>query len=290
MVLDKIPADRVDLIHHQCEYGLLTPNLEGFLYSGLKRLGKPLVVTMHAIGNIVVDRLIGEASDRVIVHNEYCLRHFQGDKSRAVIIPHGCQPKETPPVDECKSALGIDPRIPVVGYVGYISPPKGVEILIEAMIKVPNAALLIGGGWFVGEETDYIMQLKQWSLDVLKGRCKWLGYVSDEQLPTAYGAMDILCYPSRFATESGALLMGLSHGRPTVASNLPPFKEKERQGALMTFEDASDLIHKIKRLLKDGGLRTRLAEGARRYVEGVVWPKVAEKHLLLYKSILDNRA
>jgi glycosyltransferase involved in cell wall biosynthesis len=189
-------------------------------------------------------------------------------------------------MDECKRVLGIDPRIPVVGYQGFISPPKGVDQLVQAMIGVPNAALLIGGGWVVGEETQYIMSLKQWSLEALKGRCQWLGYVPDEQLATAYGAMDILCYPSIYATESGALLTGLSHGRATLASAVPPFKEKEKQGALMTFKGVEDLKRKIKRLLKDEALRRKLEEGARKFAEQNSWGSVAEKHLSLYKHIL----
>jgi glycosyltransferase involved in cell wall biosynthesis len=190
-------------------------------------------------------------------------------------------------MDECKRALGIDPRIPVVGYQGFISPPKGVEQLVQAMIDVREAALLVGGGWFVGEETQYIMSLKQWSLEVLRGRCKWLGYVPDEQLATVYGSFNILCYPSIYATESGALLTGLSHGRATLASAVPPFKEKEKQGALMTFRSVEDLKRKIRRLLRDEALRHRLELGAKAYAEKNSWASAAEKHLSLYKAILN---
>jgi glycosyltransferase involved in cell wall biosynthesis len=233
-----------------------------------------------------VDKLVGDVSDKVIVHNEFCARHFQGDKSKIVIIPHGCSLTQTPPMDECKRALGIDPRIPIVGYQGFISPTKGVEQLVQAMVDVREAALLVGGGWFVGEETQHLMSLKQWSLEVLRGRCKWLGYVPDEQLATAYGAMNVFVYPSLYATESGALLTALSHGRATLASAVPPFKEKEKIGALMTFKGVEDLKRKIKRLLKDEALRHRLEEGARAYAEKNSWQCVASKHLSLYQHIL----
>jgi glycosyltransferase involved in cell wall biosynthesis len=154
------------------------------------------------------------------------------------------------------------------------------------MADVKGAALLVGGGWFVGEETQYLMTLKQWSLNVLKGRCQWLGYVPDEKLATVYGAMDVFVYPSLYATESGALLTALSHGRATLASAVPPFKEKEKLGALMTFKGVEDLKRKIKRLLKDEALRRKLEEGARKFAEENSWVSVAEKHLSLYKHIL----
>jgi len=290
MVLDKIPVDKVDCLHVQHEYGVFAPNLEGGFYAYLKRLGKPCITTMHAVGNFAVDKVVGGVSDKVVVHNEWCAGQFQGDKSKVVVIPHGClEPVDCPPAEECKKALGIDPRVPIVGYQGFISHPKGLEILIEAMTKVPNAALLIGGGWHVEVETDYIRHLKQWSLEVLKGRCMWLGYVPDERLATVYGAMDILCYPSIYASESGALLTGLSHGRATLASAVPPFKEKEKLGVLMTFRDVPDLAGKIKRLLKDEALRHRLEEGARKYSESVKWyPNIAQAHKSLYESVVEK--
>jgi glycosyltransferase involved in cell wall biosynthesis len=286
-VLDKIPRD-VDLIHVQNEYGLLIPNLEGGVYAYLKRLGKPLVTTCHATGDFTKDSVIASVSDRVIVHNEWMARLF-GHREKTVIIPHGClNLVECPPAEECKKALGIDPRVPIVGYQGFISPPKGVETLVEAMTKVPNAALLVGGGWFVGEETDYIMRLKQWSLQVLKGRCMWLGYVPDERLPTVYGSMSCLVYPSRWASESGALLAALSHGKAVLASNLPPFKEKEKAGALMTFKSVADLAKKIKRLLKDEALRKSLEEGARKFAENNSWNRVAQLHKNLYETVIEK--
>jgi glycosyltransferase involved in cell wall biosynthesis len=130
------------------------------------------------------------------------------------------------------------------------------------------------------------MNLKQKSLAALPGRCQWLGYVADEKLPTVYGAMDLVVYPSRFATESGALLMALSHGKAVLASNVPPFKEKEKLGALMTFKDVKDLRRRIKRLLKDKELRSKLEEGARRFSYQNRWEAVAKKHVELYKQLV----
>jgi glycosyltransferase involved in cell wall biosynthesis len=275
---------------HNCqnEYGLFVPNLEGGVYAYLKRLGKPLVTTCHATGDFTKDSVIASVSDCVIVHNEWLARLF-GHPEKAVIIPHGClEPVDCPPAEECKKALGIDPRIPIVGYVGFISPPKGLETLIEAMTKVPNAALLIGGGWHVEAETDYLVRLKQWSLEVLKERCMWLGYVPDERLRTVYGCMSCLVYPSRWASESGALLTALSHGKAVLASNLPPFKEKEKAGALMTFRSVADLAKKIKRLLKDEALRKSLEEGARKYAQENSWNRVAQLHKSLYEDVIEK--
>lgn len=283
-VVDSIPVKEIDVIVVSHEYGLYQ-GLEASFYGGLKQLGKPIVSILHSIGNWDTDRVICTTSDKVIVHNEFCARRL-GYPS--VIIPHGTNPQQTVPRDEAKKALGIDPKIPIVGYCGFLSTYKNLETLIEAAEKLPSIALLIGGGYHAGPDTEYIMALKQRTNQTLQGRCQWLGWVPDEKLPTVYGAMNIVAYPSRFATESGALLMALSHGCPTIASNLAPFKEKEKQGALITFRDVPDLVRKIKRLLKDDEMRTRLEHGAWNYVQKTRWENVASAHISLYESILKT--
>jgi len=284
-VVDNIPIDKVDLIHVQHEYGLFQPNLEEAFYSAIRQLGKPIVTTMHATGIFVTDRIVAEASDAVIVHNEYMAKRFSG---QSFIILHGCKPTNCPPEEVCKRSLGIDPRVPIVGYLGFISPAKGLELLIEAMTRVKTAALLIGGGWFVGDETNYIAKLKQWSLEALPGRCQWLGYVPDDRLHYVYGASSIIVYPSHHITESGALLNAISHGKAVIASRLPPTIEKEKRGALITFEDVDDLVEKIKWLLSDNDARRRLEEGAKKYAEEHSWEKVAEKHKSLFEKIIKR--
>lgn len=281
-VINQIPVQDVDLIHVQHEYGLYT-NLERGFYGDLKRLGKPIVSTMHAVGNRQIDRVVSNESSRIIVHNQFCkkLFHFKSE-----VIPHGCKPSKIMPRKEAMRRLEIDERVPLVGYLGFISSYKGLESLIEAVSKIPQSALLIGGGWHAGPDTQYIATLNQMTQELLPHRCQWIGFVPDEELAMVYGAMDIVVYPSVYATESGALLMALSHGKAVIANRLPPFKEKEKLGALTTFRGVNSLVKKIRLLLRDEELRASLEEGARAYAEVNSWSKVAEQHIELYERTL----
>ena len=281
-VVNKIPISDIDLIHVQHEYGLYDGMDEAF-YGGLKRLGKPIISTCHAVGNLTVDRVIADASDKIIVHNQFCKKRFRFNSD---VIPHGCKPSEAKPRDEAMKSIGIDKRVPMVGYCGFISAYKGLETLIEAVSKIPKSALLIGGGWHTELGTQYIANLNQMTQTLLPHRCKWLDFVPDEELPMAYGAMDVVVYPSIFATESGALLMALSHGKAVIANRLPPFKEKEKLGALTTFRGVNSLAKKIRLVLKDDEYRASLEEGARAYAEANSWSKVAEQHQALYEDII----
>jgi len=283
-VVDKIPIGEIDLIHIQHEYGRYH-NLEGGFYGALARIGKPTVTTMHVTGNFNIDPIIAQVSRKVIVHNEWCARRF-GYPEKVAIIPHGCIKGEPMDKKEARKLLGIPENAKVVGYCGFISPNKGLETLIEAVIPLKDVALLIGGGWHVDVETQYIEGLKARSLELLKGRCMWTGYVPDERLPIIYGASDLIVYPSLYISESGALLMALGFGKAVIARNLPPTREKEQQKALITFNDVDDLTAKIKLLFEREDYRKRLEEEAKRYTMENSWIKIAEKHLKLYMEIL----
>ncbi|GAG93695.1 unnamed protein product, partial [marine sediment metagenome] len=184
-----------------------------------------------------------------------------------------------------KRTLGIDAKIPMVGYCGFISHAKGIETLIEAVSKIPQSALLMGGGWHTEQSTHYITNLTMMAERLLPHRCQWLGYVPEDELATVYGAMDVVVYPSVYSTESGALLMAMSHGKAVIANRLPPFREKEKLGALTTFKGVNSLAKKIRLLLRDEDARKKLEAGARSYVEANSWEKVADQHINLYEDL-----
>lgn len=282
-ILDRIPVDKVDVIHVQHEYGLYG-RLNKEFFPALAKLGKPVVTTMHATG-FGDDAVIEENSSKIIVHNEYCRERFGGTGVKVATIPHGMTPLQTPlpPKDVCKRRLGIQPEVPIVGYLGYISEYKGLEMLIDAMVDVPKAGLLLGGGWFYEQDTTYIMSLKERTLELLPSRCQWIGFVPDEDLAMTYGAMDVVVYPSRFMTESGALLTALSHGKAVVASNLAPVREKSN--ALMIFKDKNDLSEKIKLLILNKETRESMEANATRFTLENSWIRVAERHKELYSTI-----
>ena len=283
----KIPIDKVELVHCQHEYGLFQGK-ESTFYSYLKALGKPIVTTAHATGVPglwLTDRLISTLSDRVIVHNEFCASKF-GFPS--VIIPHGATP--TRPMDRGRARRML--KIPhdggMVGYCGFLSPTKGLEDLIEAVSKVKGVGLMVGGGWHVvGTEADeYRVQLEQAALKLLKKRHGFLDYVPDEDLGMLYGAVDLVVYPARNMSESGALIMALSHGKACIARDLDPVKEREELGVLATFSDVKELARKIRYLLKHGEERERLEQAAKRYTEETSWRNVAGRHIELYRELV----
>jgi len=271
---------------HNCqhEYGLYQNNEPNF-YQALKLLKKPIVTTMHAVGNPQIDEAISSGSNRLITHNEYCKSHLDYPST---IIPHGCAVKPTADEAISKRKYGIPSEAPIIGYLGYISPYKGLETLIEAVRNTPGVALAIAGGSHSAQDTEYLVKLKDRTLRELQGRCVWLGYIPEQDLKYAYAAMDLLVYPSRYATESGALLTAMGYGRVILASKLPPFVEKEKVGALATYANVAELQQAIKVLIANEDQRASIKVKALAYCEKNSWEEVAKMHIKLYEEVLNN--
>ena len=111
-------------------------------------------------------------------------------------------------------------------WQGIISPYKGIDLLLESWQKVEatvdNASLLIAGTGspeLLGQIQEQIGRLR------LKHVTLHPRFISTEELVALYRAADIVVYPYRAITTSGALATGLALGKTIVASNLPVFRE-----------------------------------------------------------------
>jgi glycosyltransferase involved in cell wall biosynthesis len=295
---DSVPEE-ADVIHVQHEYGLYK-GLERPFYDELQKHGKPITSTFHATGNYNVDNQLVDRTE-FIVHNQHCKNLLEkGTPVEATIIPHGVDVREPVETSKAKTLLGIPHEAEIVGYVGFISPYKGLEDLIQALHPLEGTGMLIGGGWHAGPETNYMRNLNGMSNKLLPGRNQWLGFVEEEDLPKVYGAMDLVVVPSRYASESGALLMAIGYGKPVLAREIPPFKEKLQfkvetvstreftvwGKALDTWGTVPSLTKQIEYYLEHDVEREKLSEGAKLYAEKYSWSNIAEKHIQYYNSLL----
>jgi len=106
----------------------------------------------------------------------------------------------------------------VFGYVGPILAPKGIELLINAFMKVPgnNISLKIFGSHL--NQNEYLAHLK----DIAKSdsRISFLGEYKYENLSRIFSEIDVEIFSSIwYETYCLALLEGLAHNIPIIASN-----------------------------------------------------------------------
>src|SRR5258708_7014078 len=172
---------------------------------------------------------------------------FSVQEEKITVIPHGPFFYDLPASNSEQTLRSFDlqPGKLLVLWQGIIFPYKGIDLLLNAWQHVEannnDASLLIvgtGAPEFAEQIRDQISRL------VLKRVQFHLRFISTEELVALYRAADIVVYPYRAITTSGALATGLALGKTIIASNLPVFREllTDRENALLIHPNNSEQL------------------------------------------------
>lgn len=204
--------------------------------------------------------------------------------------------------EEMRSRYGWSRDAPVVAFFGFLHPVKGLENLLEAFVKVlesqPQARLLLVGGvesLALGDEADWYWN-KLWALVEelgLGGKATLTGYVPEEEASRLLSGADVGVLPFNHGVtlKSGTLLALFAHGLPVVATRPDPPEPELADGRLARLVERRDvpgLASALSGLLADAGERARLEDAGRCYVRELSWPAIAERHMEIYASVLEN--
>jgi glycosyltransferase involved in cell wall biosynthesis len=233
--------------------------------------------------------------DRIICHSD-SVRHrlsneFSVPEEKVSVIPHGPFFFDLPATAErTLQSFDLTPHNLVVLWQGIISPYKGIDLLLEAWQHVEEAVedvhlLVVGTG--PRELLDQIReQISRLHLQHVRLHPR---FISTEELVALYRSAEIVVYPYRAITTSGALATGLSLGKTIVASDLPVFREllTDRETALLVEpQNTAALSAAIIELSKNALLREQLAENVRNMNFGEQsWSSIADKTIECYKFV-----
>ncbi|MEW6403710.1 MAG: glycosyltransferase family 4 protein, partial [Chloroflexota bacterium] len=210
-------------------------------------------------------------------------------RERTFVIPHGNSGwllKKSPGpdgVNMLRQKYGLAPQEPVVLFFGLLAPSKGLEDLVEAFAiarRTCEAKLLI-----VGYPTKHI------DMDALRTRIAASGLTGDVILDPRYIPLNevgplmelatVVVYPYRSSTQSGALQVAYTFGRPVIASaigGLPEAVDDGQSGLLTPPEVPAALAEKILIMIQDPARAARMGEYARRLSETrFSWKSVAKQ-------------
>lgn len=181
---------------------------------------------------------------------------------------------------------------PIVLYVGRISEDKGIECLLRAAPSVlrqfPNTEFLI-----VGEDYGYLNNLKSLvnSLGIEKSVI-FTGRLTNRRLVDVYRSADVFVLPSELEAFGIVVIEAMASGVPIIVSNCGGMKnivEDGMNGLIFDVGDARQLADKIRLLISDEELRSRLAENGRETVrERYTIEKVVDTLERLYEKTLNS--
>jgi rhamnosyl/mannosyltransferase len=217
-----------------------------------------------------LQRMLYRRADCVIVSNPVLAARSSlvASARRVAVIPIGIDmdrfgdlhPAQRARADAIR-AENPGPRTLFVGRFVYY---KGLDVLIDAMRRCPGTLILVGDGPLEAGLRE------QAAASGLGSRVRFVGRVSDEDLPAYYQASDVFVLPSVAETEAYGLVQveAMASGIPVVSTRLPtgvPWVNQDGvSGLVVPPRDSTALAAALTRLLDDDGLRRALGEQGRR--------------------------
>ena len=237
--------------------------------------------------------------DRLICHSDNIknrlMQEFAVPEDKIAVIPHGPFFYDLPALNAAQTLLGLDlqPGTRVVLWQGIIFPYKGLDLLLDAWQQVeqshPDILLIVAGTGSPHLLEEIHAQIDRLGLKRVRLH---LRFISTEELVALYRAAEIVVYPYRAITTSGALATGLALNKAIVASDLPVFREllTHRVNALLVDpHDPASLAQALLSLLEDPLLRDQLTAKVQAMNFGdLSWQQIARKTLQCYESVTST--
>src|SRR5205085_5010440 len=176
------------------------------------------------------------------------------------IVPNGIDPERFSTPDVKPIEKFDDEKLNVL-FVGRLDKRKGFRYLLGAFrrikAQVPEARLIVVGAYAREDKNKYVRFARKHGLrDV-----KFVGYVSNEELPRYYRSAHIFCAPSTgFESFGLVLLEAMASSVPIVASDIPGYRQvvtHGHEGLLVPAKDEVALAEAIIGLLRSPVQRVR---------------------------------
>ncbi|MFQ5458518.1 MAG: glycosyltransferase family 4 protein [Myxococcota bacterium] len=169
-----------------------------------------------------------------------------------------------------------------IAYVGQLYPWKGVDALVQAMAKLPDARLEVIGG--LPYEPD-IARLEAFSESIgVASRVAFRPFMPHGELASQMARATVTAVPlpesvyARIFTSPLKIFEAMASGIPVVASDLPAIREVVRNGSnglLVPPGDPDALAAALRRIIDDPALAASLARQARADVASFTWDRRA---------------
>jgi glycosyltransferase involved in cell wall biosynthesis len=213
-----------------------------------------------------------------VVFSKYLANMIPGSS----LIYHGAEPSISPPLDrrEARKMFLLPEDTNIALAVGFMTATKGWDVIRK--MKVPK-------GWKVVINTSR----NHYGRERLKDKFENegvinlnRGFISDRELSLLFYCSDALILPYKVTSGSGVMYDGLAHGLPFISSKIEFFKEFSDMGVGISVD--RNPVEFSKGLLKLQVDYKRYKDAVMDLRKNLLWKEVANKHILLYNSIINR--
>jgi alpha-1,3-rhamnosyl/mannosyltransferase len=206
--------------------------------------------------------------------------------ARVIVIPEAADPAFEPCAGEVILSLRRRLNLPeqYVLYLGSNKPHKNLVRLVEAWLQIQPQPLplLIAGVW----DRRYPEAQEKVEMRQAKQYVRFLGPVAEEDLPALYSGAEVFVFPSEYEGFGLPVLEAMACGTPVACTQSSSVPEVAGEAAL-GFDplNIEDISHKLKLLLDDAGLRSRLRELGLQQAARFSWERTAQETLAVYRQL-----
>jgi glycosyltransferase involved in cell wall biosynthesis len=299
-VVDDLGRFRPDVVHVATEFSLGIAGVKA-----ARQLGLPLIASAHTDYDRYAARYGVTWALRAGWHY---LRWFYG-QAHKVLCPsriyeehlhsrgvlhtgvwsRGVDPEWFHPrfrSEEYRARFGVAPGDLLVTYIGRIAREKNLELLLhawETLAPVRGGAQLVLVGR--GPLEDEIRRREIAGVHVT-------GLLQGRELSAAYASADVFTFPSPTETFGNSLLEAMGSGLPSLVAASGGVLEFSQHGgnAWLVAPDSTEAIEAgLERLLVDGALRRRLADGALATARERDWGRVYDRLVADYEAAAEEK-
>ena len=309
---DFINLSDTDVVSLQHEFGIFGGEDGDHILHLLGNLARPVVTTLHTVvehptpGQYATMKAVCDASTFVVVMARRAIDMlvdiYGVPRDKIVLIYHGAP--DVPFLDPAytKDQFQAVGRRVILSF-GLLSPNKGIEVAIEAVAQLvhefPDLLYIVLGATHpevkrrYGEEYRISLERLVKSKGISDNVVFYDQFVSLKQLIRFIVAADIYLtpYQAKEQITSGTLTYALACGKAIVSTPYWYAEEllADGRGRLVPFRDSPAMAAALRELLRDEAQRDSLRKRAYEFGRQMVWPKVADSYVAVFRRALQER-
>lgn len=238
----------------------------------------------------VIDKKIPIITDSNFIKQQLT-SDFSVDESLVSVIHLGADEAFKPRTEqECKEIL-LQYKLSYQQYfltVATIEPRKNILIVLTAYqeycsrVKDAIPLVLVGSeGWHSEKEHDMIQEMS------LKGKLRYLGYVSRKDLHKLYSAANSFIFPSLYEGFGLPVLEAISSGLPVLTSIDSSMSEiLQGNGIEVNPNNVESIVDNMSELASDRELRDAIGSACLAASVVFSWEQTYKLHLNLYEKLI----
>lgn len=212
-----------------------------------------------------------------------------GVKSRIVVLPTGVNKADFQADDSfgVRKKHGLKDSAKILLYAGRLGKEKNLELLLRSFRRVldeyPAAHLFLAGdGILKGELKGIADALK------IADKTTFLNFLERRTLAQYYKEADLFVFPSVTETQGLVLIEVMMNKTAVVAMNQGGVLSiiRHDKNGILSENSVEDFAGWTLKMLRDDGLRLRLAEAGYRDALEMTSERSTTRHIELYKELL----